>query len=147
MIRFLLVSVTGWVAVLGTGIEIALPYRFRNIVRTNAGPAIAPAPPAGLPVGSTSLRLRMWPHYYLGYALLALVLTHTSLVMGPAMERTDATGIWAATLALGVLLLQVALGLTLKGRTGNRVQLRRWHFWSMLGFLALVSTHLWRNGK
>jgi hypothetical protein len=89
----------------------------------------------------------MWPHYSLGYALLALVLTHTSFVIGPVMGRTDATGIRAATLALCVLFLQVASGLTLKGRTGNRLQLRRWHFWSMLGFLALVATHLWRNGK
>jgi hypothetical protein len=64
-----------------------------------------------------------------------------------AMGRTDAIGIWVATLTLCVLFLQAALGLTLKGRTGNRLPLRRWHFWTMLGFLALVATHLWRNGK
>ena len=51
----------------------------------------------------------MWPHYWLGYALVALIMLHTFRT-GPAMGRSDAVGIWAATLALFLLLLQVGLG-------------------------------------
>jgi hypothetical protein len=139
MIRFLLVSVTGWVAVLAIGIEAALPYILRN--------KTLPASAESLPTRLRDLQARMWPHYWLGYALVALVLTHTSFVMGPAMGRSDATGIWAATLALCLLFLQVGLGLVLKGGRGesNHRQLRRWHFWTMIGFIGLVMTHLLRN--
>jgi hypothetical protein len=129
MIRFLLVSMTGWLAVFAVGVETALPYIIRNTLRP------------GL-----RLRVRMWPHFWLGYALVALILAHTSFVMGPAMARSDATGIWAATLALGVLFLQVGLGLVLKGGASNTLQLRRWHFWSMIILVALLLIHIWRNG-
>jgi FtsH-binding integral membrane protein len=88
----------------------------------------------------------MWPHYWLGYVLVILVLTHTTLVMGPVMGRTDATGIWAATLALCLLFFQAVLGLLLKGGTSNRRQLRRWHFWTMIGLTGLVLIHVFRNG-
>jgi hypothetical protein len=141
MMRFFLVSVTGWAAVLGTGVEAALPYMFRNVVR-NAAPPSAGSLPQRVP----NLRARMWPHYWLGYVLLALVLAHTSFVMGPVMGHTDATGIWAATLALCLLMLQVGIGLILKSGLGNQRQVRRWHFWSMIGFIGLVLIHLLRNG-
>jgi len=125
-------------AVLGTGIETALPYIFRN------------TPPRAIveksPARSSNLRVRMWPHYWLGYVLVALVLTHASFAMGPVMGRSDATGIWAATLALCLLFLQVGLGLTLKVETSNRRQLRQWHFWSMIGFIGLILVHVLRNG-
>lgn len=136
MIRFLLVSVTGWVAVLGVGIETALPYLLRNVT---------PQVSTESSLRSPRSTARMWPHYWLGYVLVALVLAHTSFVMGPAMGRSDTTGIWAATLALCLLFVQVGLGLTLKSGA-NRIQSRRWHFWSMIGFIGLVLTHLLRNG-
>jgi hypothetical protein len=139
MAQFLLVAVTGWLAVLATGIEAALPFIFRGLARQT------PGPPMRSPASFPTLLTRMWPHYWLGYALLALVLVHTSFVMGSGMGRTDATGIWAATLALCLLFLQVAVGLMLKARTGDGRPLRRIHFWSMLGLIALILTHLWRN--
>lgn len=138
MIRFLLVSVTGWIAVLAVGIETALPYLLRNSPATRV--------PGTSPTCLPSLRVRMWPHYWLGYALVALILTHTSFVMGPAMGRSDPIGIWAATLALCLLFLQVGLGLILKTGTSPQRQLRLWHFWSMIAFTALLLAHLWRNG-
>ncbi len=141
MIRFILGSLTGWVAVLATGIEIALPTLLRSRQQ-----GIAEQTSADVRV--PNLRARMWPHYWLGYMLAALVIIHTSLV-GPAMGRSDVTGIWAATLALCLLFLQIGLGLALKSRTNGGIgapQLRRWHFWSMIGFVALVATHLVRNG-
>lgn len=136
MIRFLLVSVSGWIAVLAVGIETALPYMLRNS---------APPLSQGSPGPPPSLRVRMWPHYWLGYALVALILAHTSFIMGPAMGRSDALGIWAATLALCLIFLQLGLGLILKSGTGIQRQVRRWHFWSMVAFTALLLTHLWRN--
>jgi hypothetical protein len=142
MTRFLLISLTGWAAVLATGITIALPYMIRNALRNAAAQPSA----GGLQTRPPSLRIKMWSHYWFGYAVVALVLAHTSFVMGPAMGRSDATGIWAATLALCLLFLQVGLGLILKDGTNSQRQVRRLHFWSMIGFIALVLTHLARNG-
>ncbi len=96
MRRFLLVSATGWIAVLALGVEIALPYLFRS------------------QSSSSSLRQKMWPHYWLAYGLAILVLVHSSFVMGPAMRRGDLVGIWAATFALGLILLQLGLGLAMQ---------------------------------
>jgi len=130
---------TGWAAVLVMGIEAALPYMIRNA-----------RPPASASVMLTknflSLPAGMWPHFWLGYALVALVLAHTSSVMGSVMGRSDPAGIWAATFAFFLLFLQVALGLILKSGAGNHRRLRIWHFWSMIGFVGLVVTHLVRNG-
>ena len=134
MIRFLLTTVTGWTAVLATGIEIALPFLIRNPPLKASAEQMRP-----------NLRANLWPHYWLGYLLLALVLAHASFVMGPAMGRADAVGIWSATLAFCLLLLQVALGLPLKNQLGGGSQLRRWHFWNMIAFVGLVSIHLVRN--
>jgi hypothetical protein len=141
MIRFFLVSGTGWVAVLGVGIEAALPYIIRNRSRNMAARESA----ASLSSRLLSFRDRMWPHYWLGYALVGLVLVHTSCT-GPAMERADVTGIWAATIALGLLFVQVGLGLILKSGVSHQQKMRRWHFWGMVGLVGLVLTHLARNG-
>src|ERR1700739_3328581 len=142
MIRFLLVSATGWIAVLGTGIGASLPYLLRNTTPRDASPSpTSGSAPAPLP----NYRARLWPHYWIGYTLVALVLTHDSFT-GPAMARSDAFGIWAATLALFLLFLQVGLGLILKSGSSNQRRLRRWHFWSMIVFAALLITHLVRNG-
>jgi uncharacterized membrane protein YjfL (UPF0719 family) len=62
------------------------------------------------------------------------------------MGRADAIGIWAATLALCLLFLQLGLGLILKTGAPNQQQIRRWHFWSMFGLVVLVLAHLLRNG-
>lgn len=140
MLRFLLVSVTGWVAVFAIGLEIALPYLIRNSAQRAKGTRRGDTTPMNKP----SLRIRMWPHYWLGYALVALIILHT-MVMGPAMSRSDAAGIWAATLALLILFLQVGIGLQLKSGANDQRKLRRWHFWSMVSLVGLVLSHLWRN--
>jgi hypothetical protein len=88
----------------------------------------------------------MWPHYWLGYGLLVLVLVHSSFVMGPTMARSYSVGIWAATLALCLLFLQLALGLLLQDGSPSQRQLRRWHFRGMIAISALLIVHLWRNG-
>ncbi len=138
MIRFLVASITGWGAVFGVGIETALPYMLRGR-RTSP---ISSDRPMRLP----SRQKRMWPHYWIGYVLVGLVLAHASFVMGPAMGRSDVVGIWAATLALCLMFFQVGLGLILKSGSRRQPQVRRLHFLSMIGFVALVVTHVLRNG-
>ncbi|HUB02616.1 MAG TPA: hypothetical protein VL983_08015 [Terriglobales bacterium] len=147
MLRFLLMSLTGWAAMFTTGVEIALPYILRGAPRRVPGQGAT----GQTPVRVMSLRAKLWPHYWLGYALGALVAAHSTFVMGPVMARTDAVGIWAATLALALLVLQLSLGLMLKGEikgsSPGGTQLRRWHFWSMFVFVGLVVIHVLRNGS
>jgi hypothetical protein len=88
----------------------------------------------------------MWPHYWLGYALAILVLVHSSFVMGPAMRRGDLIGIWAATFGLGLILLQLGLGVAMQSGISSQRQLRPWHFRTMLAISALLIVHLWRIG-
>jgi hypothetical protein len=139
MTRFLLVSVTAWLAVLAVGVEIALPYMLRNFLKQQAASASD-----GYARRVVNLRARMWPHYWLGYIILALVLIHSSFVMGPAMGRADAVGIWAATFALCLLFVQLGLGLVMKSGT-SPPSTRRWHFWTMIGLVAFILTHVLRN--
>jgi len=126
--RYLVVALTAWMAVLLLGVEASLPYLLRRMRTTGT---------------KLSFRERLRPHYWLGYALAALSTMHASLV-GPAMARSDAAGIWAATLAWGLIFLQVGLGLLL--RNGGTARVRRTHFWSMVGLSALIVAHVWRNG-
>jgi FtsH-binding integral membrane protein len=141
MLRFLLVGVTGWIAVLAFGVEVALPYLLREGVRKQSA-TVSSSARLGRVV---RLREKMWPHYWLGYGLAALVVVHSSFVMGPVMGRADAVGIWAATLGLCAIFLQIGLGLLLKTGSDNQRQIRRWHFWSMLGLVGMVMMHLARN--
>jgi hypothetical protein len=55
------------------------------------------------------------------------------------------TGLWLATVALGLLFLQILIGLTLRSSGESRVVFRAFHFWTMLGISALVLSHLWLN--
>jgi hypothetical protein len=146
MIRFLLVSMTGWLAVLGVGIEIALPYMLRNKFRSARSQAPRLGSAEAAPGNQPDMLATMWPHYWLGYSLVALVLVHTSFVMGPVMGRTNPSGIWAATLALFLLFLQIGLGLALKVGNGKQTQVRRWHFSIMIAFVTLITIHLVKNG-
>ncbi len=89
---------------------------------------------------------RLWPHFWVGYVVLGLTLVHVLTVM-PAMVRAQGTGIWAATVAFFLLLLEVVLGLSLKDeQCAMRRVMRRVHFWVMVGFVGGVGVHLWVNG-
>jgi hypothetical protein len=90
---------------------------------------------------------RLWPHFWLGYLILGFSLLHTGTVMA-AMARANPVGVWAATGALFLLILEVLLGLSLKdARLGGRVLVRRLHFWTMTALLVLLSAHLWQNAR
>lgn len=57
-------------------------------------------------------------------------------------------GLWLATIALGLLLLQLLLGLVLRyGGPRYFAYLRQTHFALMLGIVALIAAHLWFNSR
>ena len=63
------------------------------------------------------------------------------------MPHTSMRGLWLATYALGLIFLQLLLGLTLRYVGPRAAQaLRRIHFVLMIGIAGLVLSHLWLNG-
>ena len=62
------------------------------------------------------------------------------------MPHTSMRGLWLATYALGLILLQLLLGLAAFCRQRTAQALRRIHFVLMIAIAALVSSHLWLNG-
>jgi hypothetical protein len=140
MIAYFVGSTTGWIAVILTAFEIALPYLLRLV---SLGHTLSQ------PQNQSSTYLeRMWPHYWVGYLLAALSLTHASAVMGGPAGRANAEGLWAATGALLLLFLQVLLGLYLQsGGAPRRRLVLRCHFWVMTTFAALLTLHLGLNAR
>ena len=134
-------SITGWIACVLIGLEILLPYIFRkNRLSVWLGTA----------ANSTSAPYlkRLWPHYWLGYLLLILSVIHTVVPMQAGdLRQWNITGLWIATVALLVMLLQGALGLWLQdSKLVGRALLRSWHYWLMFGIVLLVGVHVWLNG-
>jgi cytochrome c biogenesis protein CcdA len=63
------------------------------------------------------------------------------------MPHTSMRGLWLATYALGLILVQLLLGLALRSVGPRTAQaLRRIHFVLMIAIAALVLTRLWSNG-
>jgi thiosulfate reductase cytochrome b subunit len=148
---------TGWLVALLVALQAALPYALRKCARqkpqpvptnqaTRTSPNLQNLSP---PVVGNSMR---W-HYLLGFILPAGALAHAWIPMasGP-MPRTSMTGLWLATGALGLLFLQLLVGLALKrvsaaraGNTPSRAGLGRVHFAVMLAIGALVLAHMLLN--
>lgn len=118
---------------------IALPYvLWRN--RLSRGLGLAQE--NGVPY----LR-RLWPHFWVGYAVLVLSTLHAGTVM-PAMGRARGAGIWAATVAFFLLLFEIVLGLSLKDEEcAERRTMRQIHFWGMVTFVGALGVHVWLNGQ
>jgi thiosulfate reductase cytochrome b subunit len=138
--RFLLAVLAGWIAVLGVGIEIALPYMLRSSAQA-----------AKKTRQSKTLRERMRLHIWLGYGLAALVTVHVAAEMAAemtaGMAREGAAGVWAATVAWVLVFTQVGLGMYLQSGGPERQRVRRMHFAGMLMLSGLVVVHLWNNGR
>lgn len=135
MITYFVSSAAGWIAVILAAFEIALPYWLRRV-----------SPLQASAIHSSPYLPSMWPHYWLGYLLVALSLGHAFAVMETPLGRTNAEGIWAATGALVLLFLQLSLGLYLQTAVGrNRRLLKRCHFWGMLSFAGLLIWHIALN--
>lgn len=138
MISYFIGSLAGRIATVLCVLLIALPYVLRrNRLSRRLGLAQEDAAPY--------LR-RLWPHFWVGYFVLALSTLHAGTVMS-AMGRANGAGIWAATAAFVLLLVEIILGLSLKDEGFSpRRPLRRIHFWMMVGFVGALGVHLWLNG-
>jgi len=121
-------------------VEVLLPYLLRGTRLRE-----------GLGLASNQERpylLRMWPHYWAGYLLAALAFAHAWIPMSAGrMPGTSLTGLGLATLALGLIFLQLLFGLFLQQAGETRRILRAIHFWTMLLISVLVLFHLGLNAS
>lgn len=130
--------VIGWLSVFLLGIIIALPYlsraRFDASKRSASGFFLLP------------LR-RMDFHYWLAPLVALGSFVHAWIPMAShQMPHTNYNGLWLATVALGLMLVQLGLGTVLRfTRQRPPNFLRLTHFTLMLGIAALVLLHLWLN--
>ena len=90
------------------------------------------------------LRLRMRPHYVLGYAALCFAIVHLSLSTG-ATSGADTTGVWLATLALLGLGWQALVGSNLQSPGDYRGALRRWHLVTFVAVSFFAVGHVMLN--
>lgn len=134
------ISISGWVGVILIGLEALLPYVYRRgwLSRWLRVQQFFKRP----------YLTRLWPHYWLGYLLIALSLLHTALPMRPGgLRGQNLTGIWLAMAGLAALLLQLILGLLLRDtQVRERQPIRSWHYWLMFVVAVTVVGHVWLNG-
>ncbi len=138
MIVYFIGSLAGRVATVFCVLVIGLPYLLRRS-RLSRG--------LGLAQERATPYLRcLWPHFWIGYGILALSTLHAGTVMR-AMARANSIGILSATAAFFLLLFEIALGLNLKDEhLSTRRPMRQLHFWAMAAFVAALGMHLWLNG-
>jgi hypothetical protein len=135
-------NLLGWAAAAVLGAQIALPFvmrRMKNEAGSGVGVAAANKSPSTWPLS--------WLHYLLGFVLPAAAFVHAWIPMASGkMPQTSMTGLWLATYALGLMVLQVVLGLVLQRVRGvARVVIRRVHFVGMLIISLLVLAHIAMN--
>ena len=137
----MITSLTGWIACILIGLEVVTPYLLRKNRLSEWLGTVKFA--SKLPYLQ-----RLWPHYWIGYVLMALALIHTIVPMqARQLGATNATGLWIATVALVLMLVQGTTGLWLKDpKLTGRAPMRSWHYWLMFGIVVLVGAHLWLNG-
>jgi hypothetical protein len=130
MNNYLQSAFSGWAAVLLFGTGVAMPFLLHNSLRS-----------------SKPFLRRMWPHYWLGYLTFFASFAHSWMAMSSGdMKGVDVPGVWIATLALLVILWQVAIGLLLRDPSqSSRRALRRAHFWTMMLVAVLIFVHVSRN--
>lgn len=132
--NFLVISISGFLALFLIVIALTLPYVLRRQMRS-----------AG--AHGSVIWQRIWVHSWIGYAILGLTIAHMYISMGAGMARfANALGLNIATLGLLLILGQVVIGLNLNGAEANsRRLLRRLHFMVMLGICCTVFLHLTLN--
>lgn len=127
---YLKTALSGWTGVMLLGSGLAMPYLLR-----------------GVAAATTPYLRRMWPHYWLGYLAMLVTFTHAWLAMrGGDMRGINISGVWFATIALLLILWQIAIGLMLRdpAQAGRRT-LRRTHFWTMTLVAGLIVLHIALN--
>jgi len=139
---YIVAAIAGWAAALFIVIEILLAYLLRRT---------APSRALGVARKTNSGYLqRLSPHYWLGYAVLALAFGHAMPVMGPSMARRPgrigSLGLWAASVALLLLMLQAGFGLMLQNVSlPARRSIKRLHFVTMIALCGLIAIHVALN--
>lgn len=130
MSEYLRGALSGWAAAMIFASGLAMPYLMRRI--------------AG---GRTPFLRRMWPHYWLGYLAFVVSFIHSWITMSSGnLKGMSMPGLWLATVALLVMLWQIAVGLLLRNPTqSNRRALRRTHFWTMASVTGLILAHIVLN--
>jgi hypothetical protein len=126
---YLQTALSGWGAVALFGSGLAMPY----LLRTRGA--------------KTPYLRRMWPHFWLGYLAFAVSFAHTWFTMrSGSMRGINVAGVWIATVALLIMLWQIAVGLMLRDPTqSDRRALRRTHFWTMTLVAVLIGVHVALN--
>lgn len=129
MTAYIWTALTGWLAAILFVSGLSIPY----LLRANPG-------------SSRPFLKRLWPHYWIGYGLPVIAFYHAWLPMSRGMQRLNQTGIWLATLALILLIVQLFIGITLRGplREGGR-RLRGIHFGTMALLAGLILVHIALN--
>ncbi len=139
MINYLATAISGWMGAIGIASGSMLPYLLRSTALSRwLGMELA---------NSRPYLARMWSHYWVGYSIAGLSTVHAWLPMSGGHIRTDTSGLWMATVALGLLWLQVFIGLMLRQPIAatDRKMLRLWHFWGMFAIVGLVALHVGIN--
>jgi heme A synthase len=134
-VSFLQNNFLGWFTALLIAVQLAWPF-FLKWRKPSATFAAAP-----------SFFAAMRPHFWLGYALPILAFIHAWIPMSSGhMPHTSLTGLWLATYALGLLVLQVFLGVAMRATKGlAHIVLRRIHFSAMLSIAVLLAAHIYMN--
>ncbi len=119
------------------GFTVLLPYGLRwNKLSCALGVAAAQRTPY--------LR-RMGLHFWMGYLILGFSTLHG---LTAAMSRANQAGLWAATVALFFLIVEITLGLALRDvHLKARTFIRRLHFWTMAAFAVSLASHLWLSAR
>ena len=126
---YLQTALSGWGAVALFGSGLAMPYLLRT------------------PGAKTPYLRRIWPHLWVGYLAFLVSFAHAWFTMRSGhMGGINAAGVWIATIALLIMLWQIAVGLMLRDPgQSNRRALRRTHFWTMTLVAALIAVHVALN--
>ena len=137
MIDYFLTAVSGWLGTIGIAFgSLLLPYLLRRTALSRR---------LGIELVSSRPYLgRMWPHYWVGYSIAGVSTLHAWLPMSSGHIRTSGASLWMATIALGLVWLQLWIGLMLRQplAASERKVLRLWHFWGMIAIAALVALHV-----
>lgn len=136
MIDYFVTAVSGWLGTIGIGLGSLLPYLLRRTALSRR---------LGIElVNSLPYLGRMRPHYWVGYSIAGVSTIHAWFSMSCGHIRTDSNGLWMATAALGLVWLQLWIGLMLRQpmAPSERKVLWLWHFWGMFAIAALVALHI-----
>lgn len=128
MILYEITSATGWIMLVLLVAIIVYPFLLR----------------AGFlgPVQPFLARMRL--HYWMGYIFAGMIGIHLlGSMSGPLMAAVNGIGLYLATAAMILTIVQIWLGRQLSSsRLAIRRLVRRYHFWTMLVLAGFVLAHI-----